>query len=382
MTQRPLLMGMVGGGTGAFIGAVHRVAATLDGQARFVAGALSSTPEKAVTSGLELGLSRDRAYPTWQAMLSAELQRPPGERVDFVSIVTPNHAHFEPAHAFVQAGFHVVLDKPMVLDSPQAATLADAVAKAGVVFGVTYNYTGYPLVKEAARLVRTGALGQVRKVIVEYHQGWLATPLEASGQKQAAWRTDPKLSGAGALGDIGSHAENLLTTITGLSIESLCADVTSFVPGRRVDDDAAVLLRLSGGARGVLSCSQVCVGSENDLRIRVHGTLGSLAWRQENPNELRLVTNDAAPRIITRAGPEAAHAAHATRLPPGHPEGFYEAFANIYRGVIEAIRADRDRRPRTGLAAEFPSVHDGARGVRFIERVLASSAHGGAWIEF
>ncbi|NUQ68179.1 MAG: Gfo/Idh/MocA family oxidoreductase, partial [Phycisphaerales bacterium] len=311
MTQRPLLMGMVGGGTGAFIGAVHRVAATLDGQARFVAGSLSSTPDKAVASGLELGLARDRAYPTWQAMLSAELQRPPGERVDFVSIVTPNHAHFEPAHAFVQAGFHVVLDKPMVLDSAQAATLADAVAKAGVVFGVTYNYTGYPLVKEAARLVRTGALGQVRKVIVEYHQGWLATPLEASGQKQAAWRTDPKLSGAGALGDIGSHAENLLTTITGLSIESLCAEATTFVAGRRVDDDAAVLLRLSGGARGVLSCSQVCVGSENDLRIRVHGTLGSLAWRQENPNELRLVTHDAAPRIITRAGPEAAHTAHA-----------------------------------------------------------------------
>jgi predicted dehydrogenase len=382
MTQRPLLMGMVGGGTGAFIGAVHRVAATLDGQAQFVAGALSSTPDKAVASGLELGLSRDRSYPTWQAMLSAELQRPPGERVDFVSIVTPNHAHFEPAHAFVQAGFHVVLDKPMVLDSAQAATLADAVAKAGVVFGVTYNYTGYPLVKEAARLVRTGALGQVRKVIVEYHQGWLATPLEASGQKQAAWRTDPKLSGAGALGDIGSHAENLLTTITGLSIESLCAEATTFVAGRRVDDDAAVLLRLSGGARGVLSCSQVCVGSENDLRIRVHGTLGSLAWHQENPNELRLVTHDAAPRIITRAGPEATHAAHATRLPPGHPEGFYEAFANIYRGVIEAIRADRDRRPRSGLAAEFPSVHDGARGVRFIERVLASSAQGGAWVNF
>lgn len=382
MTQRPLLMGMVGGGSGAFIGAVHRIAATLDGQARFVAGALSSTPERSMASGQELGLAQDRTYPTWQTMLSAEMQRPPGERVDFVSIVTPNHAHFEPAHAFLQAGFHVVLDKPMVMNSEQARTLQGTVARTKVVFGVTYNYTGYPMVKEATRLVRSGALGAIRKVMVDYAQGWLATPLESSGQKQATWRTDPRLSGAGSLGDIGSHAENLLSTITGLSIESLCASVTSFVPGRQVDDDASILLRLSGGARGVLTCSQVCVGHENDLSIRVHGTQGSLAWRQENPNELRLSLRDSAPRIITRASADAAHTAHATRLPPGHPEGFYEAFANIYRGVIEAIRADRAGQPRTGLAAEFPGVDEGARGVRFIERALESGDKNGAWVEF
>lgn len=246
----PLKFGMIGGGRDAFIGAVHRMAATLDGQARLVAGALSSTPEKALASGRDLGLAEDRNYRTWEEMLRGESRRSAEDRIDFVSIVTPNHAHFEPAIAFVRAGFHVVLDKPMVLNSTQADDLVAAVERAGVVFAVTYNYTGYPMVRQAAAMVRSGAIGAVRKVFVQYHQGWLATRLEATGQKQASWRTDARLAGAGAVGDIGSHAENLASTITGLEIESLCADVSTFVPGRAIDDDAAVLLRFRGGAKG------------------------------------------------------------------------------------------------------------------------------------
>lgn len=378
-----LTFGMIGGGQGAFIGAVHRTAAIMDGQARFVAGALSSTPEKSLASGRDLGLADDRNYASWQEMLERESERPPADRIDFVSIVTPNHAHFAPANAFAAAGFNVVLDKPMVMDSIQAAQLATTVAKSGVVFAVTYNYTGYPLVKRAADLVRSGAIGPVRRIFVEYHQGWLATRLEASGQKQADWRTDPRRAGAGAVGDIGSHAENLVSTITGLEIEQLCADANTFVPGRSIDDDAAVLLRFKGGARGVLTCSQVCVGEENNLSIRVYGESGAISWRQENPNELWLTQRDSAKRLITRGGPESGPAAAiATRIPPGHPEGFFEAFANIYRGVIEAIRDKREGRVPAGLGGQFPTVHDGARGVRFIERVLESSRNGGTWLDF
>jgi len=381
--MRQLTFGMIGGGEGAFIGAVHRTAAIMDGQARFVAGALSSSPEKAKASGRALGLADDRNYGSWAQMLEGELRRPAAERIDFVSIVTPNHAHFEPAHAFASAGINVVLDKPLVLNSEQAGRLVRAVEESGVVFGVTYNYTGYPLVKRAAELVRSGAIGPVRKVFVEYHQGWLATRLEESGQKQADWRTDPARAGAGAVGDIGSHAENLVATITGLEIEQLAADATTFVAGRRIDDDASVLLRFKGGAKGVLTCSQVCVGEENNLTIRVYGTDGGLSWRQENPNELWLTHLNAPKRCITRGGPESGPiAGAATRIPPGHPEGFFEAFANVYRGVIEAIRAKRDGRGPTGLGLQFPTVHDGARGVRFIERVLESSAAGGKWIAF
>lgn len=377
----PLSFGMIGGGQGAFIGAVHRTAAIMDGQARLVAGALSSTPERALASGRALGLADDRNYPTWRAMLEGELARPREERIDFVSIVTPNHAHFEPARAFAEAGFHVVLDKPMVLNSEQAEELVRVVRASGVVFAVTYNYTGYPMVKRAAELVRSGAIGLVRKVFVEYHQGWLATHLEATGQKQAAWRTDPSLAGAGAVGDIGSHAENLVSTVTGLPIAELCADVSTFVPGRRIDDDAAVLLRFEGGARGVLTCSQVCVGEENNLCLRVYGEKGALAWRQENPNELWYTPESGPRRLITRGTPDAGEAAaRATRIPPGHPEGFFEAFANIYRGVVEAIRAQREGRAPTGLGTEFPTVEDGARGVRFIEKVLESGRAGGVWV--
>jgi predicted dehydrogenase len=371
----PLTFGMVGGGQGAFIGAVHRTAACLDHRARFVAGALSSTPERALASAKDLGLAPDRSYPTWQAMLEGERARP--DRIDFVSIVTPNHAHFEPALAFVQAGFHVVLDKPMVLNGEQAARLVQAVEAAGVVCAVTYNYTGYPMVRQAAEIVRSGDLGAVRRVHAEYHQGWLATPLEAAAQKQALWRTDPAQAGAGAVGDIGSHAENLVAYVTGLGIESLLADVTTHVPGRRIDDDASVLLRFANGGRGVLSASQVCVGDENNLSLRVFCEKGSIAWRQEEPNTLYLTLADGQQRRITRAGAGAGAAAgRATRLPAGHPEGFFEAFANIYRGVIDDIVARRERRPHT---PDYPTVHDGARGVRFIERVLASR---GQWVAF
>lgn len=384
--MKPLKYGMVGGGQGAFIGAVHRMACALDQQAVLVAGALSSSPERSLASARDLGLSPDRSYPSWQEMLRTERARPAADRLDFVSIVTPNDSHYPIAKAFVEAGFNVVLDKPMVHTSEQATELVAAVERAGVVFAVTYNYTGYPLVKEAARLVRTGALGTIRKVFVEYHQGWLATRLEETGQKQAGWRTDPARSGvAGAVGDIGSHAENLVSTITGLRIESLCAEATTFVPGRRLDDDAAVLLRFHGGARGVLTCSQVCIGEENNLSIRVYGTAGALAWRQEEPNRLEFTAAEGPRQVITRAsgsvGPEAAAA---TRLPAGHPEAFIEAFANVYRGVFEAIRA----RPKAGSARgapgetriSYPTVLDGARGVRFIERVIESSHAGSSWV--
>ncbi len=372
-----LRFGMVGGGQGAFIGAVHRMAASLDHQAELIAGALSSTPEKSIASGRELGLDDGRNYESWEQMLERELARDESERIDFVSIVTPNHVHYPVAKAFAEAGIHVVCDKPLVLNSEQADDLVRTVEKSGVVFAVTYNYTGYPLVKRARDLVRSGQLGEIRKIFVEYHQGWLATKLEESGQKQAEWRTDPKRAGAGAVGDIGSHAENLVSTITGLEIESLCADVSTFVGGRSIDDDAAVLLRFKTGAKGVLTCSQVCVGEENGLAIRVVGEKGGLTWRQENPNEMTVKWLDGRLETMTRGtGSPGESEQAATRIPPGHPEGFIEAFANVYRGVFEAIRAKREQRAVSGLAIEFPTVKDGARGVRFIEAVLRST---GEW---
>ena len=377
----PLRYAMVGGGQGAFIGAVHRMAASLDGEATLVAGALSSSPERAIASGRELGLDPERTYESWQQMLEREGMRDPGDRIDFVSIVTPNHVHYPVARACAEAGFHVVCDKPMVLTVEQARDLVETVERTGVVFCVTYNYTGYPMVKRARDLVRSGALGEVRKVFAEYHQGWLATRLEETGQKQAAWRTNPELAGAGAVGDIGSHAENLVSTVTGLTIESLCADVSTMVDGRRIDDDASVLLRFAGGARGVLTCSQICIGEENALALRVHGDKGSLAWRQEEPNELIVKWLDGRQERMTRASGQAGPEEQAcTRLPAGHPEGFIEAFANVYRSVFDAIRSRNDPSYEPlGIAGEYPTVHDGARGVRFIDAVLRSE---GTWVEF
>ncbi|PYE54964.1 Gfo/Idh/MocA family protein [Deinococcus yavapaiensis] len=378
---RKLRMGMVGGGQGAFIGGVHRKAAALDGQIDFVAGALSSTPEKAVASGRELGLSGDRTYGSWQDMLAGELARPKDERIDFVSIVTPNHVHYEVAKAFAEAGIHVVCDKPLVHTLEQARDLVGVVERTGVVFAVTYNYTGYPMVREARDLVRAGKIGEIRKVVVEYNQGWLARHVE---NKQADWRTDPARSGvAGAIGDIGSHAENLVATITNLELDAICADVTAFVPGRRLDDDANMLLRFKGGAKGILWCSQIEVGGENDLRIRVYGTEGTLTWHQEDPNYLVLDSLDAPRQVLTRGNAYLGSAAKAaTRLPTGHPEAFIEAFANLYVGAAEAIRAGDEGRAPDSLIADFPTVHDGARGVAFIETAVRSGQSSEKWTPF
>lgn len=372
---------MVGGGRDAFIGAVHRKAIALDGQIELVAGALSSSAEKALASGRDLFLADDRNHGDWRELLADELQRPAGERIDFVSIVTPNHVHFPVAQAFVEAGFHVVCDKPMVHTREQADALVAAVAKQGTVFGVTYNYTGYPMVRQAREMVRSGDIGEIRKVVVEYNQGWLATRLEGEGNKQAAWRSDPAKSGAaGAIGDIGSHAENLVATVTGLEIESLCADLSSLVPGRPLDDDGSLLLRFRGGARGVLVASQINTGLENDLRLRVSGTLGTLVWRQEQPSELTHLPHDGPKRILTRGSPWLCESARrASRLPSGHPEGFIEAFANVYGGIAADIRARLEGRPADPLAADYPRVEEGARGVRFIERTVASAASALKW---
>jgi predicted dehydrogenase len=380
-SQRKLRYAMVGGGQGAFIGSVHRKAMALDGQYELVAGALSSTPEKAHASGRELGLRDDRNHGDWQALLADELRRDPAERIDLVSIVTPNHLHFPVARAFVEAGFHVVCDKPLVHNSGDADALVAAVRSRGTVFGVTYNYGGYPMVRQAREMVRAGELGVLRKVVVEYNQGWLSTRLEAEGNKQAAWRNDPARSGgAGALGDIGSHAENLVAAVTGLEIEALCADLSALVPGRALDDDANMLLRFVGGARGVLVASQINAGIENGLRLRVAGTLGTIEWWQEEPNRLMHYPIDGPARLLTRGASWLHPAAQrSSRIPPGHPEGFIEAFANVYLGVAAAIRAHgRGERPDP-LEADYPGVEDGARGVRFIEAVLASARSTQKW---
>jgi len=374
---------MIGGGRDAFIGAVHRHAIALDGQAELAAGALSSTPERSRESGRALGLTEAHNHASWQALLEAELTRPATERVDLVVIVTPTDTHFPIAQAFAEAGFHVVCDKPLTHTGQQATTLVDTVAKRGTVFGVTYNYTGYPMIRQAREMVRSGALGRIRKVVVEYNQGWLATALEATGNKQAGWRTDPVRSGiAGALGDIGSHAENLVATVTGLEIEELVADLGALVPGRALDDDASMLLRFKGGARGVLVASQINAGLENDLRLRVSGENGTLEWRQEEPNRLVHHRREGPTETFTRASPWLCESARrAGRIPAGHPEGFIEAFANIYRGVFADIRARKAGTTADPLDADYPTVSDGARGVRFIECAVASSQER-RWLSF
>ncbi len=380
-TFRPLKLGMVGGGRGAFIGAVHRMAARLDGKYEVVAGCFSSDPEVSRESARDIGISDERAYSSWQEMLDGERNRPADDRIDAVSIVTPNHLHYPVARGFVEAGFHVICDKPLVHTSGEAEDLVKLVDEHGVVFGVTHNYTGYPMVRQARRMVRDGAVGTIRKIIVEYNQGWLAKRVELEGNKQAVWRSDPKLSGpAGAMGDIGSHAENLLESITGLEIESLCADVSTLVPGRALDDDANVLLRFSGGARGVLIASQISTGAENDLRIRIFGDGGGMAWHQEEPNSLYHTPLGEPQQVLKRGNPYLHPAAtRIERIPFGHPEGFIEAFANLYGDIAEHIRAAKEGR-EPDPAAEYPTVHDGARGVRFIERVLESGSSTEKWI--
>jgi predicted dehydrogenase len=386
MHPRELNYAMVGGGSGAFIGAVHRIAAALDGRARLVAGALSSTPERSLASGEELGLTQARNYPDHLALLAGEAALPKGERADFVSVVTPNDSHFAIAKDAMEAGFDVVVDKPMVVSSEQADELIAVSQRTERLLFVTYNYSGYPMVRQMRAMVAGGEIGPVRKVFVEYHQGWLATALEQTGQKQASWRTDPERAGAGGcLGDIGTHAEQLVRFVTGLEIDAVCADVTSFVDGRVLDDDASVLLRFADGtsgrgAKGVLTCSQVCVGEENGLSLRVHGATGSLWWHQERPNRIEHATATGR-RILTRGSEGlSSHAADAARIPPGHPEGYLEAFANIYAGVCDAILARRDGAEPSPSATLVPGGQDGASGLRFVERVLASARAGGGWV--
>jgi len=380
--KRKLRYGMVGGGQNAFIGAVHRMAANLDGQIELVAGCFSSDPENSRLTGEQLFINPPRVYSSYTEMAEREAALPETERIDFVSIVTPNFLHAPVASAFLKRGFHVVCDKPMTLTLKEAKALRKTVKKTGRVFALTHNYTGYPMVKEARELVRTGKLGKILKVIAEYPQGWLLDRIEADGQKQAAWRSDPKKAGASCcVGDIGTHAENLGRYITGLEIESLCAEFTTFVPGRKLEDDANILIRYKGGARGVLHCSQISCGEENNLNIRVYGTKGSLAWSQEHPNELKFVPKNEPARIFRRGNGYISDVVKQfTRLPFGHPEAFIEAFANIY---IEAVAAIRSRiEGKRGAVRDFPTVDDGVYGMAFIETAVKSSASNAKWTKF
>ena len=381
--NRKLRFGMIGGGRGAFIGAVHRIAAILDGQAVLVAGAFSSDAARSRASGEDLFLDPARVYGSYQEMAQAEATKPAAERLDFVVIVTPNHQHFPPAKLFLENGFNVVCDKPVTFNLAEAIKLRAIVRRTRKVFVLTHNYTGNAMVKQAREMVRTGKLGAIRKVVVEYPQGWLATRLEGSGQKQAAWRTDPKRSGAaGAMGDIGTHAENLAHYITGLEISELCADLTSFVPGRRLDDDGNILVRFKGGAKGILHASQISVGEENNLNIRIYGEKAGLEWQQEHPNELLVKFPDQPKQTWRRGNGYVGDTAKKfTRIPAGHPEGYLEAFANIYQEAFRAIRAEvAGKKMPSDL--EFPTIDDGVEGMAFIDTVVKSSARGAKWLKF
>lgn len=374
-------MGMIGGGRDAFIGGVHRIAAAIDQQVELVCGAFSSTPEKSKASGQDFLLPEDRCYGTFEEMIAAEAQLPVGERMDFVAIVTPNHMHFPAAKAALEGGFHVLSDKPATLDLAEAKALKEIIAKSGKLYCLTHNYPGYPMVKQAREMVGAGEFGKIRKVVVEYPQGWLATKLEDDGAKQAQWRTDPKRSGAaGCMGDIGTHAENLAEYVSGLQISELAADLTSFVDGRLLDDDGNVLLRFDGGAKGVLHASQISVGCENNLSLRVYGETGGLEWHQLEPNTL-LVHRLDKPTEIWRAGQGylGAPATANCRTPAGHPEGYLEAFANVYRNFVTHLRAVEEGTEVDELMTDYPGIDDGIRGMAFIEAVVNSSAANAAW---
>jgi predicted dehydrogenase len=380
--QRKLRYGMVGGGPGAFIGAVHRQAAALDGEIELVAGAFSASPEKSRAQGAALFLNPSRVYGSYQEMAEKESRLSKDERIDFVAIVTPNHTHFDIAKTFITAGFHVICDKPMTTTLEDAEELCRLVKKHAVVFALTHNYTGYPMVKQARELVQQGVLGTIRKIVVEYPQGWLATLLEGEGFKQAVWRTDPNQAGVSScIGDIGSHAENLAHYITGLEMAELCADLTTFVPGRKLDDDGNMLVHYEGGARGILYASQISVGEENNLRIRVYGTEASLEWHQENPNYL-YVRFPSGPEQVYKRGNNylAPIAVHNSRLPSGHPEAFIEAFANIYRNAGRTMAAKIAGEAPGEFDADFPTAQDGARGVHFIHTAVRSGKHR-AWVD-
>lgn len=376
--EGPIRLGMVGGGQGAFIGAVHRIAARLDGEFALVAGALSSDPERARASAAELGLDAGRSYGSFAEMARAEARRPDG--IEAVAIVTPNHVHYAAARAFLEAGIHVICDKPLTSTLADAKRLAALAERSGKVFVLTHNYTGYPMVRQAREMVEKGQLGEIRLVQAEYPQDWLTVKAEAAGSKQAEWRTDPARSGAGgATGDIGTHAYNLARFVTGLPLDSLAADLDSFVEGRRLDDNAHVMLRFKGGAKGMLWASQVAPGNENALKLRVYGTKGGIEWAQEQPNHLWYTPFGEPKRLVTRGGAGAgAAAARVSRVPGGHPEGYLEGFANIYAEAARAIRAARrGRKPAKDVV--FPTVRDGVEGVAFVEACVRSSKKNGAW---
>ena len=374
-------LGMVGGGEGAFIGAVHRLAARMDDNYVFVAGALSSTPEKSLRSGAALGLDPARTYPDFATMALKERRRKDG--IEAVAIVTPNDMHAPAAEAFIKAGIHVICDKPVTTTLKDALKLKKLAEEKGVIFAVTHNYTGYPLIRAAREMVKAGELGDIRLIQVEYPQDWLTTPIEQTGQKQADWRTDPKRSGAGgSIGDIGTHAFNLSQFVGGLEVSRLLAELTTFVPGRALDDNVQILLRYANGAKGALWASQVAPGNENGLMLRVYGSKAGLYWRQDNPNVMYFTPHGEPTRILTRGSSAAgAAAARVTRVPPGHPEGYLEGFANIYTEIARAIKA-----ARTGEKLDpevlFPGIDDGIAGMAFIEAAVKSSKKGGVWVNW
>lgn len=380
--KRKIRMGMIGGGEGSFIGAVHRIAANLDGQIELVCGCFSSNPANSKATGLSLFLPEDRVYDSYQEMIEKEASLPEGERMDFVSIVTPNHVHFGPALMALEHGFHVALDKPMTYTLEEAKQLCRKVKETGKLLLLTHTYTGYPMVKEARLRVQRGDLGKIRRIYVEYPQGWLYSDCGETN-KQASWRVDPKRSGkAGCMGDIGTHAFNLAEYISGLEAEEICAELNTFVPDRLLDDDGAALIRYKGGARGVLTASQIAVGVENGLNIRVYGEKGGLEWSQEEPNTMILRWPDRPAEIIrTSNGYMSALAAHNSRIPGGHPEGYLEAFANLYRNFALSLQSILSGEEPMPACLDFPSVAEGVRGMQFIDTVVAASQSKEKWLQ-
>ncbi|WP_246040919.1 Gfo/Idh/MocA family protein [Flavivirga rizhaonensis] len=377
--NRKLRMGMIGGGTGSFIGDVHRKAASIDGMIDLVCGAFSSSAEKSIVSGKALYLPEDRCYGSYEEMILKEKELPADVRMDFVAIVTPNHMHFPPAKLALENGFHVVCDKPMTLTLEEAIALEKIVAKSGKLFALTHNYTGHPLVKQAKAMVANGDLGNIRKIQVQYLQGWLSTAVESTENKQAAWRVDPKRSGiGGALGDIGTHAENLVEYITGLKIDELAADLGRFGEGRTLDDDGNLLLRMENGAKGTMSISQIALGEENNLAIRLYGEKGSLEWHQENPNQLITRWLENPIKIFTPNGNDLyPEALNVSRIPAGHPEGYLEAFATIYKNFVTHLMAVLNG--ETIEKPDYPTAKDGVRGMKFIYAAVESDTNNAAW---
>lgn len=377
-------MGMIGGGPGSFIGGIHRIAARMDGMIELVCGSFSSDAEKSVAAGRELGLAPERVYANYEEMINIESQLPEGERMDFVSIVTPNHVHFAPAKAALEAGFHVVLDKPMTLSLDEARELAQIIESSGRLFCLTHTYTGYPMVKQARQMVLNGDFGKIRKIYVEYPQAWLSTPLEQDGNKQAGWRTDPGKSGkGGAMGDIGTHAFNLAEYVSGLQVTKLCADLHTKVPNRVLDDDGAMLLRFENGASGVLMATQIAAGEENNIKVRVYGEKGGLEWQQEDANTLQVKWLDR-PKEIYRAGSPylSSYAETHARTPAGHPEGYLEAFANHYRNFARTLLAQLNGTEPLPEWQDYPSTEDGLRGMAFVELAVENSKMDQKWSEF